>query len=164
MVKQPLFILLLNLKSCGLFNYWIDKFQNSCIVHAWNTSECVFSFGILCNHLLYFQKGNVFSWGTIEHTTHACLLYSWECRNWWSFTSMAAHSQFILSPCPQAFQLNSQQGTSSQYFIFSPQSHQDGSHHREDNFSQACGTHSPVAGAELVCPMPNKPSVENYGH
>lgn len=123
---------------------------------------------ISCNHLLPCQNNNVFPLGSIEHTASACLLYSRECRTCWSFTSVTARPQFILcspaSPCPQAIQLNSQQGTSSRYFIFGPQCQQDGSHHREDNISQACGKHSPVAGIGFVCPTPNETPLENYGH
>lgn len=63
----------LYLKRCGMFSYWIDKFQTSGIVYAWNTSEYVFSSYILCKHILSCQKDQKFSLGSIEHTAHACL-------------------------------------------------------------------------------------------
>lgn len=132
------------------------------------THPNVFFLPVFCAIVYFLAKKTMCFLLSIEHTTHVWLLYSCQCRTCWSFTSVTAHPWFILcSPapsCPQAFQLNSRQGTSSQYFIFSPRCHQDESYHREDNISQACGTHSPVASTGLVCPTPNKPPLQNHGH
>lgn len=126
-----------------LLNRYIpSQWHCVCLKHIW---VCVF--------FLYF--------GLLDHTTCVYSLALFRAEFTGHLPPWLVHS--VLFPMPSGF--SSPLSARHQLTIFHFQSSVSSRlMPPQRKNSQACGTHSPVAGTGLVCPVPNEPPLENHGH